>query len=775
MSSIDLPSSVTKIGGSVFRYCTGLSRIEIPSLVDTIGDNCFANCSNLKEITVAEGNKSYQSQDGILFNKDLTTLCCYPAGKEGAQYTVPSTVTAISIRAFYLNTSLTRIELPSALTSIGDYAFCSCTNLSSIELPSSVSALGVCAFYGCINLSSIKLPDALTTINESAFYGAGLKSLDIPSTVTSIGKRAFYTDSLMEIFCHATVPIPTAGSLTFSNTTYNSATLYVPESSVDAYRASAEYYWNQFQNIQPLPATTEPEPEVTLPATVYDDQGIRYYISKEGVCSVQKGVDSAEVIIPQEITYSGRKFTVTSISREAFEECSNLRNITLSDAITSIGDWAFCSCDKLSSFEFPKSLTTIGEDVFRGCRSLTHIVLPNSVTSIGRGAFFRCRSLSYCELSNALTSIQEQTFFECDNLQTIVLPASITAIGEKAFGYCGLKSIELPRSINTIGNSAFKYCDSLSEIICNAIIPINTEDSATFSTSTYTTATLYVPEASIAAYRTSDYCWSKFQNIEPIKGDTVEIFKLDGVTYIPTSDSTCSITVGSDVIQVIIPQEVTYAGTTYTITAIANGAFYLCTQLTQLELPNTITAIGDSAFYGCDGLISVTLPYSLTAIGDYAFAECSKIVEIYCYATVPATTIEDIYYAIFSNTVYASATLYVPEASIDAYRTSEYCWSKFQNIKPIANGTEEPDDKGNSGETEEPSGNEGGQGETAIDTIEQGASEFMLEGHTLYLSAPAIVRGIDGKLISAGERQVTLAPGCYIIHLSGKSKTVLIQ
>jgi hypothetical protein len=56
----------------------------------------------------------------------------------------------------------------------------------------------------------------------------------------------------------------------------------------------------------------------------------------------------------------------------------------------------------------------------------------------------------------------------------------------------------------------------LSEVICHAIVPINAEDTATFSTSTYTSAPLYVPEESIEAYRTSSYCWSKFQSIKPI-------------------------------------------------------------------------------------------------------------------------------------------------------------------------------------------------------------------------------------------------------------------
>ena len=71
--------------------------------------------------------------------------------------------------------------------------------------------------------------------------------------------------------------------------------------------------------------------------------------------------------------------------------------------------------------------------------------------------------------------------------------------------------------------------------------------------------------------------------------------------------------------EVVIPASVTYNGKTYSVTSISAIAFYGCTGLTSVTIPETVTSIGYLAFYGCTGLTSVTIPNSVTSIGDYAF------------------------------------------------------------------------------------------------------------------------------------------------------------
>ena len=73
---------------------------------------------------------------------------------------------------------------------------------------------------------------------------------------------------------------------------------------------------------------------------------------------------------------------------------------------------------------------------------------------------------------------------------------------------------------------------------------------------------------------------------------------------------------------VTIPATVTYNGTIYSVTSIGYGAFYRCTGLTSVTIPNSVTSIGDIALYRCNGLNSITIPNSVTSIGEYTFREC---------------------------------------------------------------------------------------------------------------------------------------------------------
>lgn len=112
-------------------------------------------------------------------------------------------------------------------------------------------------------------------------------------------------------------------------------------------------------------------------------------------------------------------------------------------------------------------------------------------------------------------------------------------------------------------------------------------------------------------------------------------FKVDSIyyNYIDKDAKTIEVTYGeyigvgidkySD--NVTIPSTVSFNGTTYTVTAIDDNAFYECWDLTSITIPNSVTAIGKNAFSHCYELTSVTIPNSVTTIGDQAFRECKKL------------------------------------------------------------------------------------------------------------------------------------------------------
>jgi len=132
LTTIAIPSSVTSIEEYAFYNCTGLTTISIPSSVTFIGNMAFASCSKLASINVDSNNPNYSNSDGVLFNKALTSLIQYPAGKSNTTYTIPSTVTSIGTQAIDHITALLSVTIPNSVSSVGSDAFYYSRNLGSI-------------------------------------------------------------------------------------------------------------------------------------------------------------------------------------------------------------------------------------------------------------------------------------------------------------------------------------------------------------------------------------------------------------------------------------------------------------------------------------------------------------------------------------------------------------------------------------------------------------------------------------------------------------------
>lgn len=382
--------------------------------------------------------------------------------------------------------------------------------------------------------------------------------------------------------------------------------------------------------------------------------------------------------------------TITTMRRAAFQNCTSLETVKLSNNLTDMGDYYmitqndgcenFAGCTSLKEITIPSSLKQIPYYCFADCTSLERVIIEEGVEYVGREAFART-GVKEIVIPASTKGIWGSAFQDCASLQTVTLNEGITSIEEYAFANTGVKAIAFPESMTYVGANAFNTCESLETLVvnnatgslefynnafnnCTALSTIELQGNMSIRGEYYYKASntfkncpaitkivlkgndngdLGIPNFFDVFCKTggSDKTVSIYME-EGIKNSTVsfgysntaklgiikEIYLPSTLTSIPDYFLKC--VEGRPVYGLFDGNGVMLAG----IESIGKEAFLYTDILpSNLTLPTALKTIGDSAFEGCSNTVITALSSGIVSIGNKAFSGCSGV----SFNTIPAS------------------------------------------------------------------------------------------------------------------------------------------
>lgn len=489
--------------GGEFQNCTNLKSLVLPPTITSLNFATFNNTPNLTNLVLS---KAITTIGGRVFNGcgietdiDLPNLISL-SGE-------PNSFSNSGIRKIVNLGKITTI--PNGSTGTGNGVFKGCAKLESVVLPDTLLTIGSLAFQECISLSEINIPNSVTTIGQNAFYNCTsleIEDLSLPN-LTSLGQNAFNGVKIKKLVLGkegGTLTLPASSS---STQNYGDKSI-LEEVEIYGVMSIPNYCFIGYKNINSL----------KIPSSL-TSIGLQAFI---------------------QVPFSGRINLplLQSIGTHSFMQ-TNITHVDSLGSITTLpssnAQWdsdfhagVFSKCLFLEAVNLPSSITSLGSASFSNCTNLKEINLPSSITSIGNGAFLNTQISTDIELPN-LTTIGSVAFVNT-KIKKVLNLGSITSTPQSnkwqgnyrrgIFALCSeLEFVRMPSTCTTWSSSEFINCSSLKVVIVESETPPSIV-SGTFN-GTHADLAIYVPDASVEAYKAASGWSSYASRIKPLS-DYVE-------------------------------------------------------------------------------------------------------------------------------------------------------------------------------------------------------------------------------------------------------------
>lgn len=554
-----------------------------------------------------------------------------------------NTIKEIGQTAFSNCTKLQEVDLPQSLNKLDLYVFNECTSLKECIIPNSVTQIKAGAFYYCTSLEKVQLPVGINKIESWMFANCtSLKSIEMPNQIDSIGTYAFNACTSL-----TNVIIP------------NSVTVV------------EEYAFNFCKGLK----------EVTIGKRVVDI-GDGVFRECDSLVVVNSHMENPKPINQNTFkNYEGVVLNVPIGTKDKYKYTSYWSKFT--KICESFGDAGVVEtgCDGLIFIVYKNQ----GVAAVKSSYALTEsLIIPDEieldgslykVTGIHMQAFLNNNSLSSLTLGKNVKSIGDSAFSGCKKLSKITFNDELQYIGESSFTSTAISELNLPDSVEYIGGGAFLYCSNLADINLNKNIK-------SIGERVFNNTLWYKNQADGLIYKDDILFEHKgdcniYESLEVKDGTRIVAGKALRNVY-------CT--------RVVLPNSLEY---------ICRGAFYNCSSLETINIPDNVEMIDTvafkecrflnskikitkahvmaSAFYECENLTEVEFGEEVKFLGINAFYGCRQMKAIMCYAWNPPICGENTFGEINKET----CKLYVPDGTLELYRNADV-WKDFVNILEIS-------------------------------------------------------------------------------------------